>query len=288
MKLQKLLASRAGSSKPTKDGTARRLRNPPLYMNRLLPWSLLGEQFLLFSRKKNFSWYNHMFLLFDTRKYCVFQTFLLRSHHHHHQPWSAHCRAKASPSWCQGCLSCAVAIHLIPIDFVSSSLNLSFCLPICLEPNHGLHSVTRLVHLLSDVHARWPAHFHFFLRIDCIMSATLVWFLIHSSVFLSHLDIPSMVRSILCWVVFSFCSIFIVTAQVSEPYIIAGCTHWLKTFLLRQIGLLLLMISLKFPNALQPALVLLLTSSNSSWSILICCPRYTYSGLLYQFQCFLT
>ena len=161
-------------------------------------------------------------------------------------------------------MSCAVAIHLIPINFVSSSLHLSFCLPGCLEPNHGLHSVTRLVHLLSDVLARWPAHLHFFLRIDCI--------LIHWSVFLSRLDISSMVRSILCWVVFSFCSIFFVTAQVSEPYI-AGSTHWLKTFLLRQIGMLLLMISLRFPNALQPALVLLLTSSISSWSILICCPR---------------
>ena len=45
-KSQKLLASRAGSSKQTKAGT---LRNPPLKLNvlsRLPPWSLLGEQFL--------------------------------------------------------------------------------------------------------------------------------------------------------------------------------------------------------------------------------------------------
>ena len=169
---------------------------------------------------------------------------------------------------------CSVAIHLVPMNFVSSSLHLSFCLCRCLEPNHGLHSVIRLVHLLSDVLARWPAHLHFLLLIDCIMSATLVWFLIHWSVFLSHLDIPSMVRSILCWVVFSFCSIFFVMAQVSEPYIIAGSTHWLKTFLLRQIGMLLLMISLRFPHALQPALVLFLTSFISS-----------SSGQLYCFQC---
>ena len=33
-------------------------------------------------------------------------------------------------------------------------------------------------------------------------------------------------------------------------YIIAGSTYLLKTFLFRQIGMLLLMISLRFPNAL--------------------------------------
>ena len=47
--------------------SVRRLRNPPLELNvliRLPPWSSLGEQFL---RK------------IDTRKFCVFQIFLLRS-----------------------------------------------------------------------------------------------------------------------------------------------------------------------------------------------------------------
>ena len=57
-------------------------------------------------------------------------------------------------------------------ELLSSSLHLSFWLPRCLEPNHGLQ---------TDVLARWPAHLHFFLLIDCIMSATLVWFLIQVS-----------------------------------------------------------------------------------------------------------
>ena len=54
-KSQKLLASRAGSSKQTKASTA--LCNPPLklnVLNRPPPQSLLGEQFLQFSKKITF------------------------------------------------------------------------------------------------------------------------------------------------------------------------------------------------------------------------------------------
>ena len=47
-------------------------------MNRPPPWSSLGEQFLRFS-KNDLSWINLNFLLFDTRKSCVFQIFLLTS-----------------------------------------------------------------------------------------------------------------------------------------------------------------------------------------------------------------
>ena len=47
-------------------------------MNRLPPWSSLGEQFLRFSIN-DLSWFHLIFLLFDTRKSCVFQIFLLRS-----------------------------------------------------------------------------------------------------------------------------------------------------------------------------------------------------------------
>ena len=52
-KSQKLLASRAGSSKQTKAGTAFTYSNPLLILNvlnRLPPWSSLGEQFLRFSK----------------------------------------------------------------------------------------------------------------------------------------------------------------------------------------------------------------------------------------------
>ena len=43
-----------------------------------LTLSSLGEQFLRFS-KNDLSGFNHILLLFDTRKSCVFQIFLLRS-----------------------------------------------------------------------------------------------------------------------------------------------------------------------------------------------------------------
>ena len=43
-----------------------------------LAQSSLGEQFLRFS-KNYLSLFNHIFLLFDARKSCVFQIFLLRS-----------------------------------------------------------------------------------------------------------------------------------------------------------------------------------------------------------------
>ena len=48
------------------------------FLNRPPPRSSLGEQFLRFS-KNDLSWYNRNFLLFDPRKSCGFQIFLLRS-----------------------------------------------------------------------------------------------------------------------------------------------------------------------------------------------------------------
>ena len=81
---QKLLASRAGSSKQTIARTA--FTQPAIeiewiaidVLNRPPPWSSLGEQFLRFS-KNYLSWFNRIFLLFDERESCVFQIFLLRS-----------------------------------------------------------------------------------------------------------------------------------------------------------------------------------------------------------------
>ena len=79
-KSQKLLASQPGRSKQTKAGTACTC-NPPLklnVLNRRPPWSSLSEQFLQFS-KDDLSGFHRIFLLFDRRKSCVFQIFLLRS-----------------------------------------------------------------------------------------------------------------------------------------------------------------------------------------------------------------
>ena len=48
------------------------------WLGRLRGARSLGEQFLRFS-KNDLSWFNRIFLLFDARKPCVFQIFLLRS-----------------------------------------------------------------------------------------------------------------------------------------------------------------------------------------------------------------
>ena len=84
-KSQKLLASRARSSKQTIARTA--FTQPAIeiewiaklnVLNMPPPWSSLGEQFLRFS-KNELSWFNRIFLLFNARKSCIFQIFLLRS-----------------------------------------------------------------------------------------------------------------------------------------------------------------------------------------------------------------
>ena len=80
----------AGSSKQTKAGTAFTL--PAIEMEWISiecsayaasverAQSSLGEQFLRFSKKITLnSWFDRIFHLFDTRKSCVFQIFLLRS-----------------------------------------------------------------------------------------------------------------------------------------------------------------------------------------------------------------
>ena len=83
-KSQKLLASRAGSSKQTKAGIEIEIEIEWIAIECSeqvasveLAQSSLGEQFLRFS-KNDLSSFNHIFLLFNTRKSCVFQIFLLR------------------------------------------------------------------------------------------------------------------------------------------------------------------------------------------------------------------
>ena len=68
----------------------RRLRNPPLKLNEFSYWTfwigcLRGARLELARwavsaiSKNDLSWFDRIFLLFDTRKSCVFQIFLLRS-----------------------------------------------------------------------------------------------------------------------------------------------------------------------------------------------------------------
>ena len=84
-KSQKLLASRAGSSKQTKAAV------DSVYVTR--HWNWMNSYWMFWigrlrgarsvssfcDLKKITSWFHHIFLLFDTRKSCVFQIFLIRS-----------------------------------------------------------------------------------------------------------------------------------------------------------------------------------------------------------------
>ena len=63
--------------------------------------------------------------------------------------------------------------------------------------------------------------------------------------------------------------------HVWHPYVIAGKTRWLKTFLFRLRGRCLSRkISLHFPETHHPAFILTETSCFVLFSIAIACPRY--------------
>ena len=77
------------------------------------------------------------------------------------------------------------------------------------------------------------------------------------------------------WLVSSFFTNGFVRDHVWHPYVIAGKTHWLKTFLFRVMGRCLSRkISLYFPKTFHPAFILIETSCLVHFSIAIVCPRY--------------
>ena len=90
-------------------------------------------------------------------------------------------------------------LFLSRLDLYStiSSSHLVFGLACFLLPCSGIHSVTLLVHLLSLVLAMWPAHCHLRSLILIIMSCNPVCCLIYGLLFLSLLDIPIIVLSVL-------------------------------------------------------------------------------------------
>ena len=73
--------------------------------------------------------------------------------------------------------------------------------------------------------ATCPAHLHLASFIFSMMSLTLVLFLISEFLTLSRSVIFSILLSIACCAVLSFCSRYFVVVQVSQPYVIVGNTQ---------------------------------------------------------------
>ena len=116
-----------------------------------------------------------------------------------------------------------------------SSLQRRFGLPTDLTPS-VCHSVLLIAHLLSFIRAMCSAHFHFVLVTYWTMSVTLVLCLMVVLRILSSSLTLSILLSIACWLVSSFFTNAFVRDHVWHPYVIAGKTHWLKTFLFKLIG----------------------------------------------------
>ena len=78
-----------------------------------------------------------------------------------------------------------------------------------------------------------PAHFHFVLVTYWTMSVTLVLCLMMMLRLLSFSLILSIFLSVARWLVSSFFTNAFVRDHVWHPYVVAGKTHWSKTFLFR-------------------------------------------------------
>ena len=155
-----------------------------------------------------------------------------------------------------------------------SSLQRRFGLPIDLTP-FICHSVLRIVHLQSFIQVMCPAHFHFVVVTYQTMSVTPVLCLMMVLVILSFSLKLSIFHSIAHWLVSSLFTYAFVRDHVWHPYVIAGKTHWLKTFLFRLMGRYLTRkISLYFPKTLHPVFILIETFCFVLFSIAIVCPRY--------------
>ena len=114
----------------------------------------------------------------------------------------------------------------MPHNIVSPIVGLRTDLTPCI-----CHSVRLIVHLLSFIRSMYPAHFHsvlvtywttFVTLVPCLMVVLRIFsFSLTLSIFLS------MGR----WFLPSFFTNAFVRDHVWHPYVIAGKTHWLKTFL---------------------------------------------------------
>ena len=94
------------------------------------------------------------------------------------------------------------------------------------------HCVLLTGHLLSFIQAMYPARFHFVLVAYWTMSVSLVLCLMMVLWILSFSLTLRIFLSIAHWLVSSFFTNAFVRDHVWHLYVIAGKTHWLKTFLL--------------------------------------------------------
>ena len=155
-----------------------------------------------------------------------------------------------------------------------SSLQRRFGLPNDLTPFIS-HCVLLIMDLLSVIRAMCPAHSHFLLVTYWTMSVTLVLCLMMVLQILSFSLTLSILLFIARWLVSSFFTYAFVRDHVWHPYVIAGKTHWLKTFLFRLTGRCLSRkISLYFPKTLHFAFILIETSCFVLFSIAIVHHRY--------------
>ena len=199
-----------------------------------------------------------------------------------YQAVSIHSWMYPSSWFCHIWRSWASLVHVGPIYVVRSSRHLRFCLPLVLLPFLGCHSVTLLVHLLSSLRIRWPAHLHLASLIFTMISFTWVCFLISVFLILSLIVMLSILLSIALCAVISFCSNCLVVVHVSAPYVIVGITHWSNILLLRDIGSLRSQsISLNLPKQLHPAFILIITSSRV-WFSIITVKQIWYGQICYQ------
>ena len=154
-----------------------------------------------------------------------------------------------------------------------SSLKRRYGLPTDLTP-FICHSVLLVVHLLSFRRATCPAHFPF--RIGYALNYVTVVLCLMMVLRTPSFSLTlSIFLSIARWLVSSFLINAFVRDHVWHPYIIAGKTHWLKTFLFRLTGRCLSRkISLYFPKTLHPHFILIETSCFALFSIAIVCPRH--------------
>ena len=152
-------------------------------------------------------------------------------------------------------LSSSIPLLVAPQCHLSNDV---FGLPADLTPS-VCHSVLLIVHLFSFIRAMCPAHFHFVLVTYWTMPVTLVPCLMVVLRILSSSFTLSILLSIARWLVSTFFTNAFVRDHVWHPYVIAGKTHWLKTFLFKLIGRCLSKkISLYFPKTLHPAFILCL------------------------------
>ena len=85
----------------------------------------------------------------------------------------------------------AVLVHVAPCHFMMSSFHLILGLPRGLLPFLTCRSVVRIVHLLSCILAKCPAHLHFVFVMCFMMLSILVFILISSFGILSVIFIPN-------------------------------------------------------------------------------------------------